>query len=93
MKERRPAVDAVVAGVGGVILGFLIHLVAVFLRDNGPTMGGLSLRGNGAAIVLPVAIAIALLAIWFLARRRSWVAVVFAPIALFVGLFNLGGGF
>ena len=39
-----------------LLFGLALHFLAVFLRDNGPSFDGISLRGNGALIVLPVAL-------------------------------------
>jgi hypothetical protein len=77
----------------GLLVGLALHFLAVFLRDNGPSFDGISLRGNGALIVLPVALLVLILGEILAVRRRAWLAVVLLPIALFVGLFVIAGSF
>jgi hypothetical protein len=79
--------------LGGLLLGIVLHLIALWLRDYGPSGSGFSFRGNGATIVIPVAlIGIVLLEIQCI-RRRAWIAAALAPLAVIAGLFVIFGSF
>jgi hypothetical protein len=76
-----------------LLFGLALHFLAVFLRDNGPSFDGISFRGNGALIVLPVALLGLIIGEIICVRRRAWLAVVLLPFAIFIGLFVLAGSF
>jgi hypothetical protein len=52
--------------------GLVVRALAVWLRDSGPARDGVSLKGNGALIVLPVAVVALVVVEVEAARRRSW---------------------
>jgi hypothetical protein len=72
--------------------GLAMHVLAVWLRDSGPAWDGMSLKGNGALIVLPVAVVALVVVEVEAARRRSWLGMLLVPVALFAGLFVVAGG-
>lgn len=80
-------------GGGGLLVGLALHYFAVYLRDYGPQGDGFSLRGNGALIVLPIAIIALLVGELFCAVQRAWLGMVLLPFALFLGMFVIAGSF
>jgi len=73
-------------------VGLGLHVLAVWLRDAGPAWDGVSLRGNGALIVLLFA-AMAVAAGEVVAvGQRSWLGALLFPMAIFAGLFVVAGG-
>jgi hypothetical protein len=80
-------------GVTALGCGLALHYLAVYLRDHGPVSDHWSLRGNGAAIVLPMALLLLVAGEWIGLRKRAWLAVPVVPIALFLGLFVFAGSF
>ena len=76
-----------------LLFGLALHFLAVFLRDNGPSFDGISLRGNAALIVLLVALIGPIIGKIVEMRRRGWFAVELLPFALFIGLFVIAGTF
>lgn len=79
----RAALLAIGSGLGS---GFVLHSLAVFLRDAGPAGSGWSLRGNGALVVLPLAALVLIAGALLWCRQRAWYAVVCWPLALVAGL-------
>ena len=80
------------AGAGALLVGLVLRALIVSVRDYGPTWGGVSLRGNGATVLLlPVAVLTAVAVVLCL-RRRAWLAAALVPIGLGIGLFVAGGG-
>jgi hypothetical protein len=75
------------------LFGLSMHYLAVFLRDYGPSFDGISFRGNGALIVLPVALLGLIIGEIVCVSRRAWLAVVLLPFAVFIGLFIIAGSF
>jgi hypothetical protein len=75
------------------LFGLALHFLAVFLRDNGPSFDGISFRGNGALIILPVALHGLIIGEIVCVSRRAWLAVVLLPFAIFIGLFVVAGSF
>jgi hypothetical protein len=76
-----------------LLFGLTLHVLAMFLSDNGPSFDGISFRGNGALIVLPVALLGLIIGEIVCVRRRAWLAVVLLPFAVFIGLFIIAGSF
>ena len=91
-RNRSLAVSFLVTGAG-LLVGLVLHFLAVYLRDYGPQGPGFSLRGNGALIVLPVAVALLLAGELVCAQRRAWLGMVLLPIAVFLGMFVIAGSF
>jgi hypothetical protein len=89
---RQPVTASLVFGASAVVAGLGLHTLAVATRDFGPAWGALSLRGNGAAIVLPLAVATFVLGEVLCVRRRAWLGMALVPLGLFVGLFVALGG-
>jgi hypothetical protein len=83
---------SLVLGAAAALAGVVLHLVAVSLRDFGPAWGAISLRGNGAAIVLPVAVAALVVAEALCIRQRAWLGMALVPVGLLSGLFVVLGG-
>jgi hypothetical protein len=81
------------AASAGLLVGLALHFLAVYLRDYGPEGAGFSLRGNGALIVLPVAVALLLAGALVCAQRRAWLGMVLLPVAMFLGMFVIAGSF
>src|SRR5207302_6053712 len=48
---------SLVLSASAVLAGVVLHVVAIAMREFGPEWGAISLRGNGAAIVLPIVMA------------------------------------
>lgn len=84
---------SLIATVIALLFGLAIHFLAVFLRDNGPSFDGISFSGNGALIVLPVALLALIIGEIVCIWRRSWLAVILLPFAIFIGLFVIAGSF
>jgi hypothetical protein len=82
---------AISAGALGLAVGLMLHVLAVSLRDHGPTGAGRSLRGNGAAVVLLLAavVLVAGLVVW--GRRGGWLGALLWSVALLAGLFVVAG--
>jgi hypothetical protein len=79
------------AGAAALLIGLALHVLAVWARDQGPTWGTWSLRGNGAiAILLLAPVALVLGELWC-ARRRAWLGLALVPLGLFAGLFLVAG--
>jgi hypothetical protein len=91
MRTPSPAVS-LAAGAGALLLGRALRALIVYVRDNGPAGEGISLRGNGAIILLLPVAALTLAAVVLCLRRRAWLAAALVPIGLFAGLFVVGGG-
>jgi hypothetical protein len=87
-----PLVDACGAAIIGLAAGLSLNLIAVYVRDHGPTWGTYSMRGNKAIVLLLLAPLAVLLGEVVYARRHSWLAMAFLPIATFLGLFVVNGG-
>ena len=81
------------AAVAGLVVGLALHLLAVYLRDNGPAFDSISFRGNGALVVLPLALVILIVGEVAFALRRAWPALAVWPAALFAGMFLIAGSF
>jgi hypothetical protein len=88
---RDPLRDSLRAGAAALLFGLALHALTVWARDQGPTWGTTSLRGNGAIVLLLLApVALVLGELWCL-RRRAWLGAALVPIGLFAGLFLLAG--
>jgi hypothetical protein len=83
----------VLAAVAGLMVGLALHFLAVYLRDYGPAFDSISFRGNGALIVLPLAVVILIIGEVAFALRRAWPALAVWPVALFAGMFVVAGSF
>jgi hypothetical protein len=95
MRPTSPAAApaaALAAGAGALLLGLALRALIVYVRDNGPAGDGLSLRGNGAIVLLLPVAALTLAAVLLCLRRRAWLAAALVPLGLFVGQFVAGGG-
>ena len=84
---------SLIAAIIALLVGLALHFLAVLLRDQGPSFDGISLRGNGALIVLPAALLVLIIGEIVCVSRRAWLAVVALPIALVLGLFVIAGSF
>ena len=73
-------------------MGVVLRALIVSLRDNGPAWDGVSLRGNGAIVLLLPVAALLVAAVALCLRRRAWLAAVLVPAGLFAGLFVVSGG-
>jgi hypothetical protein len=91
--KSRSLIFSLIATAIALLFGLAFHFLAVFLRDNGPAFDGISLRGNGALIIVPVALLGLIIGEIVCVRRRAWLAVVLLPFALFIGLFVIAGSF
>lgn len=89
---RQIGLSLTVVGAG-LLFGLALHAAAIGLRDYGPSGPGWSLRGNGALIVLLVAMLGLAAAEALCIGRRLWLAVVLLPFAVFAGLFLVAGSF
>ena len=83
--SRVLAAAALLAGLG-------LHVLAVATRDFGPEWGAISLRGDGAAIVLPLAVATFVVGEVLRVRRRARLGAVLVPIGRLAGLLLVLGG-
>jgi hypothetical protein len=81
-----------VRGAAALLAGLVLHVLAVALRDAGPVWGAVSLRGNGAAVVLPLAVAALVVTEVFCVRQRAWLGLALVPVGLVAGLFVVLGG-
>jgi hypothetical protein len=84
---------SLIATVLAFLFGLAMHFLAVFLRDNGRSFDSISFRGNGALIILPVALLGLIIGEIVCVRRRAWFAVVLLPFAIYTGLFVVAGSF
>jgi hypothetical protein len=91
--KSRSLIYSLIATALAFLFGLALHFLAVFLRDNGPSFDGISFRGNGALIVLPVALLGLIIGEITCVSRRAWLAVVLLPFAIFIGLFIIAGSF
>jgi hypothetical protein len=81
-----------VLGAAALMTGLALHVLAVALRDAGPEWGAISLRGNGATVVLPLAVVALVVTEVFCVRHRAWFGLALVPVALVAGLFVVLGG-
>jgi hypothetical protein len=88
-----PYKRGLIAALAGLAVGAILHFVAIYLRDYGPSSGSWSFRGNGALIVLPVALLVLLVGEGVILAHRLWIGLVVFPIALFLGMFVIFGSF
>jgi hypothetical protein len=84
--------SSLVLGAAALLAGLALHVLAVALRDAGPVWGAISLRGNGATAVLPLAVAALVVAEVFCVRHRAWLGLALVPVGLVAGLFVVLGG-
>jgi hypothetical protein len=84
---------SLLAAAGGLLAGLGLHFLAVYLRDYGPEWPGISFRGNGALIVLPLAAVLLLAGVIYCVSRRVCLGVVLLPLTLFLGMFVIAGSF
>ena len=91
--NNRSLIFSLVATALALLFGLAMHFLAVFLRDNGPSFDSISFRGNGALIILPVALLGLIIGEIVCVRRRAWLAVVLLPFAIYTGLFVVAGSF
>lgn len=91
--NSRSIIFSLIATAIVFLFGLALHFLAVFLRDNGPSFDGISFRGNGAFIILPVALLGLIIGEIVCVRRRAWLAVVLLPFAVYIGLFVIAGSF
>ena len=89
--KSRSLIYSLIATALAFLFGLALHFLAVFLRDNGPSFDGISFRGNGALIVLPVALLGLIICEIMCVSRRAWLGVVLLPFAIFIGLFIIAG--
>ena len=82
---------ALLAAVGGLVLGISLHLFTTFLDQNGPRIGPLAFNGNGALVVpfcvLPLVLLVGLI---LLAIRRAYLPMALFAVTLIVGFAVLG---
>ena len=91
--NSRSLIFSLIATAIALLFGLAMHFFALFLRDNGPSFDSISFRGNGALIVLPIAILGLIIGEIVCIRARAWLAVVLLPFAIFIGLFVIAGSF
>jgi hypothetical protein len=91
--NSRSLIFSLVATILALLFGLAMHFLAVFLRDNGPSFDSISFRGNGALIILPVALLGLIIGEIVCVWRRAWLAVVLLPFAIYIGLFVIAGSF
>ena len=91
--RRSRAGEILRAGALGLGVGLALHFVAVYQRDHGPAGAGQSLRGNGAAVVLVLAVVLLVAGAVVSTRRGGWRGSLLWSVALVVGLFVIAGGF
>jgi hypothetical protein len=91
-QQHHMVIDTVSAAIIGLVFGLIVHGIVVYARDRGPTLGALSLSGNGAIMLLLLAPIGVLFGEVFYARRRSWLGMAVLPIATVLGLFVVLGG-
>ena len=90
--SRTSWLEALALVATALCTGLVVHALAVWLQNSGPAWEGVSLKGNGALIMLPGAVVALVLVEVEAARRRSWLAMLLVPVALFAGLFVIAGG-
>jgi|SRR6266571_6389367 hypothetical protein len=93
MNNRSSFNFSLIATTIAILFGLALHSLAVYLRDNGPSFDGISVKGNGATIVLPVAVIGLIIGEIVCIRRRAWLGVIVLPFAIFIGLFVIAGSF
>ena len=91
--NSRSLIFSLIAIAIAFLFGLAMHFLAVFLRDNGPSFDSISFKGNGALIILPVALLGLIIGEIVCVRRRAWFAVVLPPFAIYTGLFVVAGSF
>jgi hypothetical protein len=91
-RVRQTLPDSILLGAAATVAGLVLHVLAVAMRDFGPAWGGVSLRDNGAAIVLPLALVVVVAGEMVCVRDRAWLGMVLVPLGLFAGLFVILGG-
>ena len=91
--NSRSLIFSLIATAIAFLSGITLYFLAVFLRDNGPSFNSISFRGNGALIILPVALLGLIIGEIVCVRRRAWLAVVLLPFAVYIGLFVVAGSF
>ncbi len=83
-----------IAAAAGLLYGLVVHALTVVVRDHGPEGGALSFRGNGAIVVPMVLGLLGLIAAeWLCARRRAWLGMMVAPMAIILGMVVVAGTF
>lgn len=92
MQQHRIVIDTLSAAIAGLVFGIIVHGIVAYTRDHGPTLGSLSLGGNGAIALLLLAPIGVLIGEVFYARRRSWLGMAVLPLATVLGLFVVLGG-
>lgn len=91
-RRSSPVRFSLMAGVAAFLFGLALHFLAVLLRDYGPAWDGISLRGNGAIVVLVLApIALAVGEVWCV-RQHAWLGAALVPVGILMGLFIVAGG-
>jgi hypothetical protein len=80
--NSRTLIFSLVATALALLFGLAMHFLAVFLRDNGPSFDSISFRGNGALIILPMALLGLIIGKTLCVRRRAWLGVVLLPLAV-----------
>lgn len=93
MNNRSSFNFSLIATVIAFLFGLAMHFLAVYLRDNGPAFDGISFKGNGALIILPIALIGLIIGEVVCIVRRAWLGVVLLPFAVFIGLFVVAGSF
>ncbi len=91
--KSRSLIFAFIAIALAFLFGLALHFLSMLLRDNGPSFDGISFRGNGALIVLPVALFGLIIGEIACVRRRAWLALILLPFSVFIGLFIIAGSF
>ena len=91
--NSRSLIFSVIAIALAFLFGLAMHFLAVFLRDNGPSFDSISFKGNGALIILPVALLGLIIGEIVCIWRHAWLAVVLLPFAVYFGLFVIAGSF
>jgi hypothetical protein len=91
--NSRSLIFSLIATVLAFIFGLAMHYLAIFLRDNGPSFDSISFKGNGALIILPVALLGLIIGEIVCIWRHAWLAVVLLPFAVYFGLFVIAGSF
>ena len=91
--NSRALIFTLIATALAFLFGLAMHFLAVFLRDNGPSFDSIPFRGNGALIILPVALLSLIIGEIVCVWRHAWLAVVLLPFAVYLGLFVVAGSF
>src|SRR4051812_36114885 len=92
VRQSRMLADTLGAAFAGFVAGVAIHFLTIYVRDHGPAWGGFSLKGNGATVLLLLALVMVLCGEVVVARRRAWLGIAVLPLAAFLGLFVVFGG-